>query len=124
MKRGSILYPSFLPTSFLSLLLLLKTNYCIAAKEFTILEFAMDGEESSDVNYGVLKKHQPSTPFPDTFTICWRSQTMFQRNFWSGDYIEIPYKPGERFLALYQENNATHSMLDGKEINRYQLIGT
>merc|ERR1711892_947786 len=32
---------------------------------------------------------------------------------WSWNYVEIPLRPGERFMALYQKDNATHSHIGG-----------
>ena len=83
-------------------------------KEFQVLEFALDGIETNPLNFATLKNHNPTTPFPDVFTLCWRSRTAFGRYMWSWNYIEIPLRPGVRFMALHQQDNATHAMFSGK----------
>ena len=91
--------------------------FCALPKEFQVLEFALDGIEHNPLSFATLIDHKPSTPFPDVFTFCWRSRTAFARYMWSWNYVEIPLRPGERFMALYQKDNATHSHIGGKHSN-------
>ena len=85
-------------------------------KEFQVLEFAVDGLETNPLSIATLIDHEPTIPFPDVFTLCWRSHTYFAPYFWSWNYIEIPLRPGERFLALRQRDNVTHSEIYGEKI--------
>ena len=91
-------------------------------KEFQVLEFAVDGLETNPLSIATLINHDPRISFPDVFTLCWRSRTSFARYFWSWNYIEIPLRPGERFMALHQRDNATHSHMQGEEIIKYKKI--
>ena len=85
-------------------------------KEFQVLEFAVDGLETNPLSIATLIDHDPKIPFPDVFTLCWRSRTSFARYFWSWNYIEIPLRLGKRFLALRLRDNVTHSDIAGEKI--------
>ena len=84
-------------------------------KDFQVLEFSVDGLRTNPVSFATLKEHEPRIPFPNVFTLCWRSRTSFARDLSSWNYIEIPFKPGERFLSLYQTDNYTHSSIAGNK---------
>ena len=84
-------------------------------KDFQVLEIAEDGVQTSPLSVATLIEHEPGIPFPDVFTLCWRSRTSFAREFWVWNYIEIPFKPGKRFMTLYQKDNKTHSKIGGKK---------
>ena len=91
-------------------------------KDFQVLEFAVDGIKTVPTSLANLTEHNPGTPFPDIFTLCWRSRTSFARGFWPWNYIEIPHKPGERFLAFTLTDNATHSWFTGKDLRSLSII--
>ena len=76
-------------------------------KDFKVLEFAANGLDTNPTSIATLVNHEPEVPFPDAFTLCWRSKNSFSRGFWPGNFLEIPFKPGERFLAVRMEDNAT-----------------
>ena len=83
--------------------------------EFRVLEFVPDGLETDDISFATLIDHTPPAPLPDVFTICWRTKTSFARYTSAGaDYLSIPLKPGENFMAFTQRNNATHTRILGK----------
>ena len=84
-------------------------------KEFQVLEFAVDGLETNPLSIATLINHDPRISFPDVFTLCWRSRTSFARYFWSWNYIEIPLRPGELFLALMLKDNVTHYEIRGEK---------
>ena len=84
-------------------------------KDFRVLEFAVDGLKTNPISFATLIEHEPRIPFPDVFTLCWRSRTSFAHEFWGWNYIEIPFKPGERFMGLYLKDNATHSIIAGRK---------
>ena len=92
------------------------TTYTIAniSDSFQVIEVAVDGVKTNPVSFARLEEHEPNLPFPDEFTICWRSRTSFARELWSWNLIEIPYKFDMRFLAFYQVDNATYSHIYGK----------
>ena len=86
--------------------------------EFKVLEFVPDGLETDEINFATLTDHTPPAPLPDVFTICWRTKTSFARySSAAADYLEIPLKPGERFIAFTQRNNATHTRILGKYLS-------
>ena len=91
-------------------------------KDFQVLEIAEDGVQTSPLSVATLIEHEPGIPFPDVFTLCWRSRTAFARESESWNYIEIPFKPGERFLTLYQLDYATHSRIEGKKSKHFQCL--
>ena len=90
-------------------------------REFHVIELSIDGVETDYTNYATLTGHNPSVPFPDVFTLCYRSLTSFDRYMWGANYLELPYVPGVRFLALNQRNNATHNHLLGVVIGGKQI---
>ena len=66
--------------------------------QFQVLDFALDGLKNKPTIFATLTEHKPTTPFPDVFSICWRSRTTFRREHHSSDSVEIPSKPGDVFI--------------------------
>ena len=75
--------------------------------KLTVYGFALNGRETDPINFANLT-NAPTKPFPDVFTFCYRVLTTFDRYFWGYNYLEIPKKPGEQFIAFYQKYNETH----------------
>ena len=86
-------------------------------KDFHVIELALDGIETNPKSIATLVDHEPSIPFPDVFTFCWRSCSTFVRDLWTWNHIEIPSNPEKRFLAFYQVDNGTTSLMYGKKHN-------
>ena len=91
-------------------------------KDFHVIELALDGIETNPKSIATLVDHEPSIPFPDVFTFCWRSCSTFVRDLWTWNHIEIPSNPEKRFLAFYQVDNGTNSLMYGKEHNKIKLL--
>ena len=84
-------------------------------KDFHVIELAVDGIETNPKSIATLIEHEPSIPFPDVFTFCWRSRSTFVRDLWTWNHIEIPSNPEKRFLALYLYDNGTFSSIQGQK---------
>ena len=82
--------------------------------DFYVLNFALNGFKSNPTSFATLKEHKPTTPFPDVFTICWRSRTTFARDIHLFDFVEIPSQPGNVLLRLMAEDNGAVSWFSGK----------
>ena len=83
-------------------------------KDFYVIELALDGIETNPKSIATLIDHEPNIPFPDVFTFCYRSRSTFIRDLWTWNHIEIPSNPEKRFLAFYQSDNGTNSIMSGK----------
>ena len=83
-------------------------------KDFHVIELALDGVKTNPVSVATLIEHKPNIPFPDVFTFCWRSRSTFARDLWTWNHIEIPSNPEKRFLAFYQVDNGTTSVMHGR----------
>ena len=42
-------------------------------KDFHVIELALDGIETNPKSIATLVDHEPNIPFPNVFTLCWRS---------------------------------------------------
>ena len=83
--------------------------------DFQVLEFAVDGYKTNPISFATLEDHNPGTPFPDIFTICWRCWVTFARDLFSNNIVEIPHHPGQLFLKFYSVENGTDSLFYGED---------
>ena len=82
--------------------------------QFQVLDFALDGLKNNPTSFATLTEHKPTIPFPDVFSICWRSRTIFRRELHSTDSVEIPSNTDDIFFHLLLWDNGTDTTFLGK----------